>query len=428
MKIISLLGLFFLPVVCFSAELYSLTLDEAISRGIEQSQSLKKNALDLEIAALRANNLWSQVFPGISVGGGLNYGDTLFSDGSTENPLRLSASVNLSLQLNTGIPAAMRNIKLAYTTQLLTYETAERQLELQITKTFFNLMAEQENLALLEEGRRLADAQYSKNEVGFRNGFIGELALLRSQLSAESAKLVLTRAASVHAANMGQFLTLLGIDQGAPVELAGTMDIREADLDADYLIREYLQKRPDIVNQRQRIQSLEDSSRQTSLSSRAPTLNLSAGWSANWTSNFADTLSGGVSLSIPVDSWIPGSKTYQTVKAAVAEVEKARLDLEDLENTGMHEIRSLTANIRNSWGSMQTAALQVRIAERTYELTEEGFRQGTIEFLDLETTRKEMIDAKQQLLIEELSYKNFILDLAAALNMDWIELLQAGEG
>jgi outer membrane protein TolC len=70
----------------------------------------------------------------------------------------------------------------------------------------------------------------------------------------------------------------------------------------------------------------------------------------------------------------------------------------------------------------------VQIAERTYELTEQGFQQGTVEFLALEDTRNSMAEARQQLLTDELAYKTMSLDLAAALNLRPEELAQVTGG
>jgi outer membrane protein TolC len=67
-----------------------------------------------------------------------------------------TASLGLSLRLNPSLPQAMRIIDLSYRSQLLNYENARRQLEIQVIKTFFGLVAEKQNLTHLEEIRTLA--------------------------------------------------------------------------------------------------------------------------------------------------------------------------------------------------------------------------------------------------------------------------------
>jgi outer membrane protein TolC len=126
-----------------------------------------------------------------------------------------------------------------------------------------------------------------------------------------------------------------------------------------------------------------------------------------------------------LESWIPGTKANQTIRIANTDVEKARLDLKNTENEAMTAIRSLTTNLRNSWGNIEISALRVQLAERTYELTEQGFQNGAVEFLVLEDTRNEMTKARQQLLNDRLAYKKMMLELSSALNISEDDLVRS---
>jgi multidrug efflux system outer membrane protein len=392
---------------------------------------LQKSFIDLTTAGIAAENLWAEVFPDISLSGGLSYRTTLFTGTPFNTPeaFGYSGSLWLTLKLNPSLRQAMKIIDLAYRSQLLSYENARRQLEIEVTKEFYRLLTERESLANLEEIKTLADRQVEKSQTAFNNGLISQLALLQSRLGAETARLNQSRAETDYRSHLGEFLVLLGLEQYTETVLEGKIEIEQVETDPERLIRDYLGKRPDIVSQRQAIERLELAERQTVLSNRAPTLSLSAQWSGSdppGTNGFSDTLSGSLSLEIPVESWIPGTKKNQTIGSARAGVEKARLDLRDAENRAMTEIRSLTAKLRNSWGSIEIARLQVEIAQRTYELTDEGFRNGTVEFLDLQEAWNSMAKARQQLLEGELAYQTMMLDLAAALNLDWSALKGGG--
>jgi multidrug efflux system outer membrane protein len=265
-----------------------------------------------------------------------------------------------------------------------------------------------------------------KNQVAFQNGLIGQLSVLQSRLSLETARLNLSRAEASYAAKRGDFLVLLGLDPGLDVTIPGDIDIERVEADPEALIREYLGKRPDIIAQRNTIERLELTREQTALSARSPSLTLSTQWSGSGSGgSFANSLSLGLNLGVPLDAWIPGTRSSQTIRSAQMEVEKAQLDLRDTENRAMSEIRSLTENLRNSWGGIEIARLRVEIAERTYQLSEEGFRNGAVESLTLEDARNSMAQARQQLLEGELAYQTMILDLAAALNISWNELARS---
>jgi outer membrane protein TolC len=401
-----------------------LSLDEAVRRALEENFDLKKRLIDLSTAEYAAKNLWAELFPGISAGAGLSYGTGLFTGNGFEldkSGLSYDLSAGLSLTLNAGISQTMKIIKLAWQIRLLEYEDARRRLETVITKNFYALLADRENLSHLENNLELAARQLEQDRIAFNNGLKGELAFLQSRLGVETARYNLSNARTAYAAGLGDFLVLLGIPQDRPALLEGKIDIQPVDAEPEALIREYLPLRPDIQSQRQSIQNLEYTEKQAVLDARAPSLSLSARWNGQF-EPFTDRVSGTASVSIPVDSWIPGPGRERALKSAGANVEKARLDLKNIENGAASQIRSLTAGLKNSWISIEIARLSVEIAERTYELHEEGFRLGTVESLALEDTRNSLAEKRQQLLRSELAYQTMTLDLAAALNIDWKKL------
>jgi outer membrane protein TolC len=244
----------------------------------------------------------------------------------------------------------------------------------------------------------------------------------------ENARLNLSKAETQYASRLRDFLVLLGLDGGADIKPEGEIAIERVELDSARLIGEHLAKRPDIVSRNQAIERLELVRKQTTLNARAPSLSLSTRWQGGaGARDFTDSLSASLSVDIPLAGWIPGTSGQnggQAIEAAKANVEKAKLDLKNTENQARAEIQSLSENLRNSWTGVEIARLQLDLAERNYELTEEGFKSGVTESLVLENARNSLADARQQLLEVELSYMNMILDLAGALNVDWRDLLQ----
>ncbi|GHV80062.1 transporter [Spirochaetia bacterium] len=413
----------------------TLTREKAVEMALENSIDLQKQFIDLNNAEYAAHRLWSEFFPGISTSLGLRYGTPLLGgggfQGSAEN-LNYTASVGLSLPLSSSLSPAMRITRLAYQTKLADYENARRLLGIDISETFYSLIAERETLSLLSGTRALAERQLEKSRTSFRNGLVGELAYLQSQLSAETAHLDFSRAEASYADNLGNFLVLLGLEQDTPVTLEGEIAITRFEADPDALIREYLNSRPDIIKARREIERLELVQQQKARDGRVPSLNLQAGWQGGSSAqgggirgDFSDTLSGSLTLNIPLESIFPGTKANQAVRAANTDVEKARLDLKNTENEAMTAIRSLATNLRNSWLSIEIARLRVTLAERTYELTEQGFQNGAVEALALEDNRNKMTEARQQLLDGQLAYKKMMLELSSALNIDEADLVRS---
>jgi len=430
-RLIWVLALFFIPLFTIAADTVTLTMEDAVKKALNQSINLKKNAIDLTDAGYSAKRLWSEIFPGFSLSAGLGFlpSTPLITDPGfsykTEN-LSYTVSFGLSLSLNPSFSPAMKRIELAYRSQLLSHENASRQLEIQVIKNFLNLITMKANIGFMEESLQLAAQKLNSDRIGRANGLVSELVWLNSQLSVETARYNLSYAEGSYQNALAEFLALLGMDAATDIILEGTVEISPVDSDPEQLILEHLPKRPDIVSQRQAIDRFELSKNHTTLSYRAPTLNLSTQWRGNPDSSgdglsapFSDNVSGSVTLTIPIDSWIPGTKQNQTIRAANSDVEKARLDLLDIETKAKTQIRSLVSNLNNNWASLEIARMRVNVAQRTVQATESGFRNGTVEFRDLEDRRNDLGDARQRLLQSELTYQSMLLDLAAALNMDW---------
>ncbi|MDR1352501.1 MAG: TolC family protein [Treponema sp.] len=411
-----------------------LPLDRAVELALEQSLSLQKEFIDLKTAGVSASNLWAEIFPSVSAGGDMSYATPVFTDPgfqADKDLLSYGVSLGVTFRLAPSLSSSMKLLKLAYQSQLLNYENSRRQLGIQAAKTFFTLIAEKRNLVNLENTEAQAGRQLEKNRVAFDNGLVSQVVFLQSSLAVENARLNLNIARSLYASHLRDFLVLLGLDGGADIEPEGEIAPERIDVDPGRLIDEYLVKRPDVVSQRQAIERLELAERQTVLNARAPSLSLTTRWRGGGsgtgagTGKFTDSLSAGLSVDIPIAGWIPGTGGQgggQAVQSARANVEKAKLDLKNTENQARAEIQSLSENLRNSWASIEIARLQVGLAERSYELTEDGFRNGVTESLVLENARNSLAEARQQLLEVELSYMNMILDLAGALNVDWQEL------
>ena len=418
------------------ADTVTLTIEEAVERALDQSINLKKSAIDLAQTEYSAGRLWAEIFPRFSLSAGLDIlpRTPLFTEpGFSYNQDGLSYSLNfgLLLSLNPSLGSSMKRIELAYRSQLLSYENAGKQLEIQVIKNFLSLINRKENISYMGESLEVAIQKLNSDRIARQNGLLNELAWLNSQLSAETARYNLSNAQGAYHNALGEFLALLGMETDSDIILDGTVEIAPVDLNPEQLILEYLPKRPDIISQRQTIERLELTRNVTTLDSRAPTLELSTSWRGNPTPNgglgapFTDNVSGSLTLRIPVDSWIPGTRQNQTIRAADAEVEKAKLDLQNTETQAKTQIRSLISNLRNTWESLEIARLRVEVARRTVEATEEGFRRGTVEFRELEDRRNDLSDSRQRLLQGELSYQSLLLDLAAALNVEWKTLTRS---
>jgi multidrug efflux system outer membrane protein len=400
----------------WSAELPVLTLQDALLKAVEKNVTLEKSVLDLGTARLGADNLWAQIMPGISAGGSAGWS---FSNPPKDSGFSFGLQASASLSLNPALKSTMQILTLAYQSALLNYESSKRQVEIAAAKSYYSLLIERKNLDVLGDLLLQTESQLAQNKTKFSNGLASELDVQRSLLAVESARYELGKALIQADTNTRTFLSAIGYDENVLWTLHDSFSINKIEADAAALIAEYLPRRPDIVSARQTLERLTLQSTQKTLQTRIPSLILSSSWSGtpSLASPFSDSFRVSAGISIPIDSWLPGSKDDQSIRSARTDVEKARLDLAETERSARLAIRTLVNNLAGAWRSVELARLRVDIASRALEMTQLAFNNGSQEFLALQTARNDLTGARQQLLTEELSYKNMSLDLAAALNI-----------
>ncbi|MDR0586621.1 MAG: TolC family protein [Treponema sp.] len=409
-----------------------LTLERAVGLALDASADIKKNTIELGLAKTDADSLWAQIFPSINLSAGMSYGIPLRDSAPRSGPA-YSASAGLTLNLNAGLPYTMKSISLAYRQKLLTAEDARRLLSLNIAKDFYSLVAREQSLLVFENAKKLADEQMERDTAAWRNGYKGELEYLQGRLSAERAALDYEKALAEYRNVLAEFCAALGLD-GAGIRLSGAVEIERIFPDAEKLIDGYLPRRPDLAAKQNAVERSATDEKQKSLSAKAPSLSLSANWGAQAADDFVwegdSSLGASVRLSIPVNPWIPRTKENRELKTAAAAVEIARIDFEDAWEKARREIRLLCASLETAWNEAGLSRLQLEIAGRGYELSEEAYRTGAMSFVDFEIARNKYTEARQGLLASELAYRLLVLDLAAALNIGDSELagLSAGRG
>jgi outer membrane protein TolC len=419
-------------------ETLSLSLEDCTARALETDAALQRRAIDLETSRISAANLWAELFPSVSVSASVSYEDSPAEPKKTFPAgveYRVPLDLTLTLSSVLPVPLTMKMTKLAYETRLAEWQTERRAVSIRVAQNFYTLLVDQENIALMEEIQAIAERQLDKDTAQFQSGLTNELTVLRSQLSVENARFNVNKARRDWEQNTAVFLSGAGFTDAQinrrQIRLTGTVAIEPLSLDADRLIDTYLPARPDVAAAVLEIRRLELNAAKTTLTQRGPVVSLSgtyrgvpAGGDLSGASlPFSDSLSARLSVSVPLDAWIPGSKGAQAAAQAAAETEKARISLQNLQQNANNTIRSIVENMENTLSSIEIARLRAEIAERAFRMSETAFERGAMEILDYENSRASWAQSRQDLLREQLAYKTLTLELEKALNIDSISHL-----
>ena len=214
-------------------------------------------------------------------------------------------------------------------------------------------------------------------------------------------------------------------------------DALQIELDATNLSNQYLNDRYDIQSIRANIDLLQANKKSTMAAAMSPTFSVSAGYlprigifgsdvaDADKNAQYKDWLDSGsfsISLAIPIDTLIPGTRIYTQAAEIQDSIDSMKVTLENAIRLADLEIRSLVMNIDNAREQLEVLQSSVTLAETVYQRYSDGYRLGTVEILDFENVENQLNQARLNLVSGKVTLAKALMDLEYALNRSLSEI------
>lgn len=426
-----------------TAQTKTVTIDEAVALAMENNIQLESSAIDVRMKKRAADQAWNVFLPSVQATG------TLARSNNTSNPYAsllkamnpyyvepevtekdhwtAMGGLSIGLNLNLALMESLRANRQGYEAGKLTYEEAKQDTELNVRKAFYGILVQQESLKLAKGKLANSEERYKQTAINFKNGLVPELAMLQTQLAVETQKPSIRETEIALEQQKSMFSFLLGLPIGTNIELSGSINPTVTDYDADELIREHLGNGYGIASLGKNIEMMNTQIRALKFQIYTPSVSLNQSWSpvltggidSSWTdkNNWTDN-SGAFSVTVAFNltNLLPFSSTGQSLSEAKDNAEKLGLAMKmSLYNSEL-EIRNLVEKLGKSQSSIAAMEMSVSLAQKAYKLTEQGYRAGTIEFLDLKDAENSLMQAQLGVLAEKFTYLSTVLDLEKALN------------
>jgi outer membrane protein TolC len=429
----ALLLLLFFPLSALSA----ITLDEALQAGRANNLSLTSTAIDVNAAKRDVDTSWNLFIPSLSLSLSNAGGGPVFNAATTSytNPLTgvtadipmgsmnrgLSASLSVSLTLNPAVKNQMDSYQLGYQIQQVTYEQAKAEVERTITKLFYYLLMEEQNIGVQQANLELAQKQYEEVQLKFEQGFASELEVLSSQLAAERLKPSLQQAKNQYASNLLSLKAMLGMELDQELVVEGEIPSLIKELEVQDL-KEYLEKSYSIALLDLNIAQLKTTKELNSKQALLPSLSLSGSydlsfWNDSYSNDFSDSASYSIGVRIPLDGFIPNSRTKVGLAKLDDSVQKLALQrqqaVKQLEVSVVGQVQSL--NMLASQAELATQSLE--LTEKVYIMNHIQYESGYIGRVALEEAQNNLLGARQQVLALQFQYVSSLIDLIYDLNI-----------
>lgn len=397
--------------------LRKLKVDDAVMLAADNNISLKRQKISLDLLKEKNNYSWNSVSPTIRASG--TYSLPLENQDNYTYGGSVSLSVGLSPSLYTSIQAA----KLNYEQGIVNYETAVRTVELNVRKAFYNLLYLNEYMNLSKRNMETARQRYEMNKDKYNRGQLSELDLLSSQLSYESLIPTYESAQINYENSIASFKQTLGISQTVQIELTGSLEDYDAidELTIDTAIEEI----PSVKSIQASIDSAKNQLLATRFSAWGPSLSLSYSYGK---SNSASMMTGerswsttgnvlGLSVSIPLDGYLPWSNGALSIDAQKANLEDLKLQLENQKTTAELNVQNSAKSIMQAQSQLELRKKNVTLAQKTYEMTLNAYNHGSKDLLTLQNAADSLKTAKINYMQQKYNLISAVLDLENTLGI-----------
>ncbi len=407
-----------------------LSLQEAVTTGLERNRDLEVARLEKDIAHQKVREAWAGVLPQLDAG--FDYTRTLepsviyFPDITGSDPTRLIpleisqdnsmvASLSLSQALfNLKAIAGIKASSIVKKISMEAYRQAEADVVSAIKKAYYNVLIADEQVSILEQSISRWETALRDSRALFREGVAADIDTLKAFLSVENIKPDLIKAKNNASVARTQLKNSIGIDAASRISLTDSLVYRRGEYPDDVApaYAEALKARPEVRQLEHRIEA-EAQNVNAARAERFPAINAVGQLQAQTQFNddvaledtdWPVTSSVGVQVSLPL---FTGFRISSQVEQARLGRLQSMTRLDDLKADIRAEVEMKLSGLDESRKRIEVQERTIRTAERSYEITLLRFREGI-------GSQLELSDAELQLNKAKTNYLQAIYDYLIA--------------
>lgn len=410
------------------AEVRKLSPDEAVELAIKNNLGLESARLSAGTKKRASSSSWNQFIPTTRIQGLVNR-----LNEEPANPLlgtQWAAQGELAFEL--GINLAMfeqiKRLRLDYEGGLLSYEQARAETEKAVRQTYYEVVYRREEIDILEDSFVNIQRQTAMAEANYRAGLIPEVDFLRARVAVEIFRPNLDMAKNGLKTLTANFAFLLGLPVDTEFEFdSAPSEISYLQLDAEDLRSKAVSGNWGIASLRKNILSVQSAKWTQFYLNYTPTLffswnlsrSLSDPWKNEWFNGSNWTPGGALTIGLrfSLDNLLPFGKGAQGVKDINDSVTDLNTKLLQLTQQTTIEIYNTVLSLEQIRSQAEVQKLTVDLAERSYRLTEQAYRGGLKQLLDVQSAEEDLRKARLDMLRRNIDYLKGLLDLEYAIGV-----------
>ena len=417
-----------------------LSMDRAVELALRNNLGIQSGQLDTKIKKRKVDTAWNVFIPTVDVGGTISHLNQVQPSTITIPSLGtismgssyywgLSGSVTAALNLNVALFEGIRNLKLDYEAGLVTYDKAKAQLERDIRKSYLQILLIKKNIKLMEDNLANADRRTAMAQVNYKAALVPELSVLQAQVAAENLKPAIADLKNALDSASAALAMNLGLPNGSTLQLDDVTPPDFIALDTTKLISEAAQNKPDLRELRQSIVLLQSNRKLVYENTYTPTLSLAYTmdptfqkdvWKDSWFDGNNWAQQAGmfrVPLGFRLNGLLPVSKEALGLTDMDDNIQKLNISLSQAIRGTEVDVYTQVLKLEKSRKSMEAQQLNVDLAQRAYKLTEDAYKAGLKDLLEVQNAELELQKAKLEVIKEQFNYMTGLIDLEYAIGV-----------
>ncbi|OHD56136.1 MAG: hypothetical protein A2Y33_00875 [Spirochaetes bacterium GWF1_51_8] len=401
----------FIPALLFAGTQY-ISLDNAISIALSKNQDIRQYEQDVETAKAKYQQaVASMYYPDINAGFTFTYldpntvdaGNSIMNLGAiaiTNNSVfadNYSATLKLAKPIFLGFTLANSLRLQELNLELVGKKYADKKNEIiyLVKKDFFNLFLLKENIKLSDEMNRQLSNTLKFTKANYNAGLVSKYDLIRMEVQYQNNQPRLLKLKNAYAIAIMGFYERLGLPHDTQAEFIGALwDITNTAIPGLSVVQSAALAKSNDINLIGMKFSVETMKISKAIASAGyyPSLNGFFNFGLDYKKNsdaadpervFKTSWSLGLALTIPIDDWIPGSKTEAAMAELDASIRKMDIVIGQYENTIDLQVKTLYMQIDEAKSILGGVRATVDQAKLGLKLANEKFYAGTISSLEL---------------------------------------------
>jgi outer membrane protein TolC len=284
-----------------------------------------------------------------------------------------------------------------------------------VTVSFYRLYRAKKNVTIAEEKVKQNDESYQTASNKLKAGLIAEVEALQLEVDLASSRNTLLDSEREYREELNEFKILIGLRLDDQIDVVSDLVYEPVDIDQEAAIESALAKRPELLNNKDDIYLSElnvdetDSRRQVKAEINARYgINGSDEVFAEVFGDFLDNQSILFRVSVPVWDW---SQNALQVQAAEADLEMQKLRYNFMYANIEKEIIESIGRLNSAKERVGVLSRSVEVAEKSYNISLERFKSGTITSFDLSQMQIRLSEARTSSLGALIDYNIALADL-----------------